>query len=122
VPAPLLAEEEPVDDELDEPALESVLLEELRRELREAREEAERERRRRIEAESGLRLVQPLPAREPARLRPPFLVIAYVAAVAVAATIFLVGFGSLYAGAVAALTTAAVSLALDSWLVARRRA
>lgn len=120
---PVAEDDEPVDDVLDEPALESVLLEELRRELREARDEAERERRRRIQAESGLRLVQPPPpGAEPTRGRPRFVVVAYVVAVAVAAAAFLVGFGSLYAAAVSALATAAVSLALDSWLVARRRA
>jgi hypothetical protein len=119
---PVAEDDEPVDDaELDERALESVLLEELRRELREARDEAERERRRRIEAESGLRLVHPPPPRVRSQLRPRFAVVAYIVAVGLAATIFLVGFGSLYATAVAALTTAAVALALDSWLVARRR-
>jgi hypothetical protein len=43
----------------------------------------------------------------------------YALAVVVAAAIFLVGLHSTYAAAVAALTTAALSLGLDSWLVAR---
>jgi hypothetical protein len=43
----------------------------------------------------------------------------YALAVVVAAAIFLVGLHSIYAAVVAALTTSAVSLGLDSWLVAR---
>jgi hypothetical protein len=127
-PLPVIHEREAfVDDEeevAEEDRLESALLAELQRELREAREEAERERRRRIEVESGLRLVEAAPkaepGSEPASPRPRFVYPAYVVAVAVAAVIFLVGFGSPYASLVAALTTAAVALALDSWLVARR--
>jgi hypothetical protein len=109
---------------VEEDRLESALLAELRRELREARDETERERRLRLEAESGaLRLVEPLPVSvsEQTSMRPRVVVVGYAVAIGIAAAIFLLGFQSLYASVVAALTTAAVSLALDSWLVARRR-
>jgi len=125
-PPPVIHEREAFveheEEAAEEDRLESALLAELQRELREAREEAERERRRRIEVESGLRLVEAAPKAESeqAAPRPRFVYPAYVVAVAVAAVIFLVGFGSPYASLVAALTTAAVALALDSWLVARR--
>ena len=109
-------------DDLDDERLESALLAQLRVELREAREQAESERKRRLEAESGaLRLVAPAPAAESRLTRPRFLVVVYAVGIGIAAAIFFVGFGSLYASVVAALTTAAVSLALDSWLAARRR-
>jgi hypothetical protein len=110
-----------------EPRLETALLEQLRSDLIEARTETARERARRLEAESGaLRLVdtEPVAGRpfaEPGSSRAPLLLVAYVLAVVVAAAIFLVGFHSLYAAVVAALTTAALAVALDSWLVAHRR-
>jgi len=119
-----LAHDDPPEDadELDDDRLESALLAQLRLELQAARDEVESERRRRLEAESGaLRLVAPAPAAERAPLRPRFFVVAYAVAIGITAAIFFVGFGSLYASVVAALTTAAVSLALDSWLAARRR-
>ncbi len=69
-----------------------------------------------------LRLKEP-PPRRPATqpLSAWALRAAYVIAVAAAAAVGLLGFESVYGAVVAALTTLAVTLAIDSWVVARRR-
>jgi hypothetical protein len=102
--------------------LDSALLTQLRSELEDARHAAELERTRRIEAESGaLRLIPPQDdVPEPPRSRVLFFTL-YAAAVAAAVLVFLVGFDSVYAAVDAGLTTAAVCVALDSWLVVHRR-
>ena len=108
----------------NEPQLDSALLAELHSALHLARRETELERSRRIDAESrASRLVaSPRPTTTlPDLPRRPLLLAAYAIAVAGAAAIFLIGFHSLYAAIVAALTAAALSLAADSWLVAHRR-
>lgn len=115
-----------------EPPLDAALLEQLQMELAAARAAAGRERARRLEAEAesnALRradLVEappveapPRPAAEP--VSPGVLFVAYAIAVTAAFGVGLVGFESVYAAVVAALTTCAVSVAIDSWLVARRR-
>jgi hypothetical protein len=115
------------DDELDEaprlgnePQLSALLAE-----LHSARREAELERRRRIDAESRARqlLASPSPPKTevPDPPQRPLLLAAYAIAVAGAAMIFLIGLHSVYAAIVAALTTAALSLAVDSWRVAHQR-
>jgi hypothetical protein len=107
-----------------EPQLDSALLAELHSALKLARRETELERGRRIDAESRASRLVALPPTEttlPHLPRRQLLLAAYAIAVAGAAAIFLFGFHSLYAAIVAALTTAAVSLAADSWLVAHRR-
>jgi hypothetical protein len=105
-----------------EPHLDSALLEQLREELHDARRATELERSRRIEAENGaLRLLPEPHDDEPVPLRRAPYFVAYALAVAAAVAIFLVGFHSVYAAVDAGLTTAAVSVALDSWLVVHRR-
>jgi hypothetical protein len=108
----------------NEPRLDSALLAELQSALHLARRETELERGRRIDAESRASRLVASPRPEttlPDLPRRPLLLAAYAIAVAGAAAIFLIGFHSLYAAIVAALTAAAVSLAADSWLVAHRR-
>jgi len=107
-----------------EPAahLDDALLAELRAELDAARAAARRERAGRLEAEvEALRLKEP-PPRRPATqpLSAWALLAAYGIAVAAAAVIGFVGFESVYGAVVAALTTLAVVVAIDSWIVARR--
>lgn len=108
-----------------------TLLEQLQSELAVAREAAGRERARRLAAEAesnALRRADPgdarpgdaaRPAVEP--LSPRALFVAYAIAVTTAFGVGLVGFESVYTAFVAALTTCALSVAIDSWLVARRR-
>ena len=68
-------------------------------------------------------LVSTAAARPASRTRrPPALFALYTLAVAGGAAVFLVGFHSGYAAAVAAVTAVALSLGVDSWLVARRQA
>jgi Flp pilus assembly protein TadB len=114
--------------------------EQLRSALGDARREAERERQRRVQAENELReaaselrevreaepavrIVAALPSESaaPRARHRRALVVLYGLAIAAAAAIFLVGFHSAYAAGVAALTAAALSLGVDSWLVVRRR-
>ena len=108
----------------DVAVLDEALLEQLRTELEGARLDAQRERDRRLEAErKALRLVEPTrqatrPAHVPAT---PVLLTVYAIAVVAAALVGLVGFESGYGAAVAALTVLALSVAIDSWLAARRR-
>jgi hypothetical protein len=113
------------------------LFERVQSELTDARSHAERERQRRVQAEDQLHRAQsklldlgnarpeartsaavPPPTSRPRR--PAMLLVAYALAVAAAAALFLVGFHSVYEAAVAALTVLALSLGVDSWLVARR--
>ncbi len=93
----------------------------LRSELGAARNAAERERQLRLEAEwqpkPGAERVPAVPP--PAGGRRPIWIVVESASVVVAAAFFLLGFGSLYAAAVAALTTAAVCLGFDSYLATR---
>ena len=93
----------------------------LRSELGAARDAAERERQLRLEAEWQPRLgAERVPAVPlPAAKRRPDRIVVESASVVVAAAFFLLGFGSLYAAAVAALTTAAVCLGFDSYLATR---
>jgi hypothetical protein len=91
----------------------------LRRELEEALDVADRERRLRLEAESESLQLAARAARDVGPSSRPFVVVGYVLAIVYAAAIFLVGFHSLYAAIVASLTVAAVSLALDCWLITR---
>jgi hypothetical protein len=94
----------------------------LRRELEQARDVADRERQLRLEAESASRRLAARAARnDVGPSSRAFVVVGYVLAIAYAAAIFLVGFHSLYAATVAALTAAAVSLGVDCWLITRRR-
>lgn len=107
--------------------LDAALLEQLQADLALARDEARRERARRIEVEAeAIALHRAGPSEAPRRGAagpppPAVLVAAYSIAVAAAFVVGLVGFESLYAGVVAALTTCAVSVAIDGWLVVRRR-
>ncbi len=106
-----------------ETKLDVALLAELRAALDDARAAARRERDRRLDAEAEvLRLKEP-PPRRPATqpLSAWALRGAYAIAVAAAAAVGLLGFASVYGAVVAALTTLAVTLAIDSWIVARRR-
>lgn len=121
-----MVEEPPAEGDLD-----SELMDQLRDEVRAARAEAARERRARLAAEAAA-------ARSPAstsvpavlavapavaaqrRTRPSVaLLTVYAAAVIAAAAAFLIGFHSIYAAVVVALTVGAVCLALDSWRVTR---
>jgi len=106
-----------------ESELDHALLAELRAELDDAREAARRERDRRLEAEvEALRLEEPPPRHRPTQpLSAWALLGSYGIAVAAAAVVGLVGFGSIYGAVVAALTTLAVVISVDSWIVARRR-
>ena len=104
------------------PRMDDALLAEVRAELEEARAAVRQERERRLEAEvEALRLKEP-----PARRQPPgpppagVRLAAYAIVVVAAALVGLVGFESIYGAAVAALTTLAVVIAIDSWIVARR--
>ena len=109
--------------ELPPPAeqhLDAALLAQLRSELREARAATEVERTRRIEAETGALRLLPAQPEVPARRRTPFFV-AYAASVVAVTAIVLVGLDSVYAALDAGLTTAAVAVALDSWLIVHRR-
>jgi len=103
--------------------LDEALLAELRAELDDARAAARRERGRRLDAESEVLRLQESPPRRPATqpLSAWALRAAYAIAVAAAAVVGLLGFGSTYGAVVAALTTLAVMVAIDSWIVARRR-
>lgn len=106
-----------------EPALDEALLVELRAELDDARAAARRERDRRLDAEAEvLRLKEP-PPRRPATqpLSAWALLGAYAIVVAAATLVGLLGFESVYGAVVAGLTTLAVVVAIDSWIVARRR-
>jgi hypothetical protein len=108
----------------DVAVLDEALLEQLRSELEGARRDAQRERDRRLEAEQkALRLVEPARATaHPAQPLPtPVLFAVYAIAVVAAALVGLVGFESGYGAAVAALTVLALSIAVDSWIAARRR-
>lgn len=117
------------DEEHDDPDdLGSELLEQLRDEVREARAEAARERRGRLAAEAEATrqapkltavpaLAEAGPPRSPRRLAP--LLALYATAVVAAAAGMYLGFHSVYATVVAALTVAAVALGVDSWRVAR---
>ena len=106
-----------------EPELVDALLAELRAELDDAHAAARRERDRRLEAEAeALRLKEPPPRHRPAQpLSAWALVGSYGIAVVAAALVGLVGFESIYGAVVAALTTLAVVISVDSWIVARRR-
>lgn len=102
---------------------ESALLLQLHTELVDARSATERERNRRLAAEAApLRLVPPQPRDDRAASRSRLWLVAYAVVVAFAAAIFLIGFHSVYAAVVAALTTSAIALAVDSWLVVFRLA
>ena len=105
-----------------EPRLDDALLAELRAELAEARDVVRQERDRRLEAEvEVLRLKEPLPRRRPPRPLSFWVrLAAYAIVVFAAAMVGLVGFESIYGASVAALTTLAVVIAIDSWVVARR--
>jgi hypothetical protein len=105
-----------------EPRLDDALFAELRAEIEDARAAVRQERDRRFEAEAeALRLKEP-PARPPTQpLSERALLAAYAIAVLAAALVGLVGFDSIYGAIVAALTTLAVVVAIDSWIVARRR-
>jgi hypothetical protein len=103
-------------------ASDTVVVARLRHELEQALDVADRERQRRLEAESESRQLAARAARDDVGPSSrPFVVVGYVLAIIYAAAIFLVGFHSLYAAVVAALTAAAVSLAVDCWLITRRR-
>lgn len=108
----------PAESNLDE-----ALLAELRAELDDARAAARRERNRRIDAEAEVLRLQEPPPRRPATQ--PFsawaLLAAYAIVVAAGAIVGLLGFESVYGAVVAGLTTLAVVVAMDSWIVARRR-
>lgn len=102
---------------------ESALLLQLHTELVDARTETERERNRRLAAEAApLRLVPPEPRDDRAASRSRLWLVGYAIVVSFAAAIFLIGFHSVYAAVVAALTTSAIALAVDSWLVVFRLA
>lgn len=104
-----------------EPKLDDALLAELRVELEDARTAVRQERHRRLDAEAEtLRLMEP-PRQRPTLPLSLWLLASYGIAVLAAAFVGLVGFGSIYGAAVAALTTLAVVVAIDSWIVARRR-
>jgi hypothetical protein len=106
-----------------EAALDEALLAELRSELDDARASVRRERGLRLDAESEvLRLKEP-PPRRPATqpLSSWALLAAYTIVVAAAALVGLLGFESVYGAVVAGLTMLAVVVAVDSWIVARRR-
>jgi hypothetical protein len=108
---------------LPESKLDDALLAELRAELDDVRAAALRERDRRLDAEAEvLRLIEP-PPRRPATqpLSAWALLAAYAIVVVAGALVGLLGFESLYGGVVAGLTTLAVVVAIDSWIVARRR-
>jgi hypothetical protein len=112
----------------DVAVLDAALLDELRAELEGAREQAQRERDRRLAAETkALRLVEPAGAERAAPAHPaspppaPVLVVAYAIAIVAAAVVGLVGFESAYGAVVAGLTVLALSIAVDSWIAARRR-
>jgi hypothetical protein len=105
-----------------EPRLDVVLLAELRAQVDEARAAARHEHDRRLEAEAeALRLKEPPGPRPTQPLSVWVLVAAYAIAVLAAALVGLTGFGSIYGAVVAAMTTLAVVVAIDSWIVARRR-
>lgn len=108
---------------LPESKLDEALLAELRAELDDVRAAARRERGRRLDAEAEVLRLQESPPRRPATqpLSAWALRAAYVIAVATAAVVGLLGFASIYGAVVAALTTLAVMVAIDSWIVARRR-
>ncbi|HST16977.1 MAG TPA: hypothetical protein VLK36_04865 [Gaiellaceae bacterium] len=121
VPAPVAAPTP--EPPLDEGLLDEALLVELRAELADARDAARRERDRRLDAEAEvLRLKEP-PPRRPATqpLSAWALLGAYAIVVAAATLVGLLGFESAYGAVVAGLTTLAVVVAVDSWIVARRR-
>jgi hypothetical protein len=104
-----------------EPRLDDALLAELRVELEEARAAVRQERDRRIDAEADvLRLKEPPRPRPAPRLSVWALLATYAIAVLAAALVGLAGFESIYGAVVAALTTLAVVVAIDSWIVARR--
>jgi hypothetical protein len=104
-----------------EPRLDDALLAELRAELEEARAAVRQERDRRIDAEADvLRLEEPPRPRPTPRLSVWALLATYAIAVLAAAFVGLAGFESIYGAVVAALTTLAVVVAIDSWIVARR--
>ena len=105
-----------------EPRLDDALLAELRAQLDEARAAVRQERDRRIDAEAeALRLNEPPRPRPTKPLSIWALLAAYTIAVLAAALVGLAGFESIYGAVVAALTTLAVVIAIDSWIVARRR-
>jgi len=105
-----------------EPRLDDALLVELRAQLDDARVAARQERDRRVEAEAeALRLKEPPRPRQAQPLSVWALLAAYAIAVLAAALVGLAGFGSIYGAVVAAMTTLAVVVAIDSWIVARRR-
>lgn len=114
----------PADEPEPDSVLDSALLEQLRTELAGARQEAWRERDRRLEAETkALRLVEPAPAEHvPSSPSAASLRAAYAVAVAAAALVGLVAFESAFGAVVAGLTVLALSIAVDSWLAARRGA
>jgi hypothetical protein len=105
-----------------EPRLDDALLAELRAQLEEAQAAVRQERDRRIDAEAeALRLKEPPRPRPTQHLSVWALLAAYAIAVLAAALVGLAGFESIYGALVAAMTTLAVVVAIDSWIVAQRR-
>ena len=104
--------------------LDDALLADLRAQLAAAQAGVRLERDRRLEAEAeALRLREPPPTRRATQpLSAWALLAAYAIAVAAAGVVGYIGFASAYGAAVATLTALAVVVALDSWIVARRRA
>jgi hypothetical protein len=119
---PPLVASEPRRKSQGESHLDAALLAQLQAQLADACLEVEHERKRRSEAESrALRLVEPQRAVRPNPPRKPLLFGVYALAVITVAAISLIVYDSIYATVVAALTATAVTVAVDSWFLTRRR-
>jgi hypothetical protein len=103
--------------------IDSALIAQLRSELEKANRETEAQRRYRLEAEAeaAQRVRSPMAAPAPRSTnRWPLLLLAYPTAILGTAAISYLAFHSVYAVLVAALTSVALAVTVDSWFIARR--